>query len=71
MSCNFQAVCPYYRKKIQVQESIYKANVEKYCSKDFTTCAIHQVILKATFLAVPPDLYPEQTSRVAAITQKK
>lgn len=70
MPCGQKVVCPFFKKKNPIHEAMYATNVTRYCDGSFDSCAVYQVIKGSSFLAVPPDLYPNQTFRVAALTKK-
>jgi hypothetical protein len=67
MKCDYQTVCPFYRRKIDVDEAVFNRYSGDYCEGNSPNCAVHQVIDEASFLAVPKDLMPDQTHRVYLI----
>jgi len=67
MRCDYQTVCPFYRRKIKTDDAVFSNYVGKYCEGDSTECAEFSVIQEASFLAVPMDLMPDQNHRVYTI----
>jgi hypothetical protein len=71
MACSYKTICPFSKGKIPIHEAMFKTNVAKYCNGESASCAIYQIIEKKSFLAIPPDLYPNQTFRVAKVLAQK
>lgn len=65
--CNYQLVCPFYRKRIPIHDTMYQQHVKSYCKGKSDDCAILLVMKNASFLKVPKDLYPNQKWRVEGI----
>ncbi len=68
MRCSYEAVCPFFKKKSNnIDEATYSKYTAQYCSSQFDNCAVYSIIEEANFLAVPPDLLPDQKHRIYVI----
>ncbi len=67
MRCDYEPVCPFYKRKSKVTDEQYMKFTSKYCADKFKDCAVFTVIDEANFLAVPLDLMPDQNHRVYLI----
>jgi hypothetical protein len=67
MKCDYQAVCPFHRRKIEVDDAAFDRFHGSFCEANSTACAVYQVIQESSFLAVPKDLMPDQTHKVYQI----
>lgn len=68
-ACRYTIVCAFYNRRSPIHDVMYQTYVKRYCEGDCEGCAIYQVIRAATYLKVPPDLYPNQTFRVAGLVK--
>ncbi len=69
-NCAYAPLCIFHTRRLASSDVQYRAYIKRYCEGTSGSCAIHQVIAAATFLAVPVDLYPNQTERVPGILRK-
>ena len=70
MSCDYNLVCPFYRRRVPIHDVMYQTYVARYCETQGAACAIQQVMKGSNFLKVPADLYPNQTFRVEGVLRK-
>jgi hypothetical protein len=59
--------CPFFNDRMAEMPALAKSMKKKYCQGDFAACARYMVFSRKGREAVPSDLFPNQTDRVAAI----
>jgi len=68
--CECLPRCPFFNDRMADMPAMANMMKHKYCQGDFSTCARHQVLKALGSSHVPPDLFPNMTSRAEAIIQK-
>ncbi|MBN1895507.1 hypothetical protein JW906_13500 [bacterium] len=63
--CEFYEACPFFNDTMANMPSLAEMMKDKYCRKDFKSCARYQV--RITGKTTPPDLFPNQVARVKEI----
>lgn len=68
--CSCLPKCPFFHDRMENRPATAKIMKEQYCLGDNSTCARFVVSQKAGTAAVPADLFPSQSERIAGILEK-
>ena len=65
--CEYVQGCLFFTDKLESMPSVSELLKNEYCRGRFRECARYQVLKAVGRERVPPDLFPQQGDRVAAI----